>query len=151
MSAFDPDTFLHDETESAMETKHTPCPEGEYTAYIDNVEAQTRKTDDGPVVVMDIVYAVTDDEVKEELDMDKVIVRQSVWPDFDENGKLAFTKNKNVRLGNVREACGQNQDGKPWSPGMLVGAGPVKITVGHRFNKTTGEGPYANVTRVAAG
>ena len=150
-SAFDPETFMHEEHEAPMETAFTPVDEDEYEAYIDDVEAEALKTDDGPKPVLQITYALTSEEVKAKLEMDKVTVRQTVWLDFDEQtGKLAFGPNKNVRLGRIRDAVGQNEDGEPWAPSMLKGAGPVVIKVGHRFNKETGEGPYADVQKVTA-
>ena len=150
-SKFDPETFMHEEVGTTMEVSFTPVDEGEYTAYIDSAEAESVTTNDGPKPVLNIVYALTDDEVKAALDLEKPTVRQTVWLDFDDQtGGLAFGLNKNVRLGRIREAVGQNVDGAPWSPSMLVGAGPVVIKVGHRFNKETGEGPYADVQKVAA-
>ena len=151
-SVFDPDTFMHQEVETQMETIFTPVNEGEYNAYIDTLEASTVNTQDrGTVPVLYVTYAITDDEVKEELEMEKPTVRQMLWLDFDEQtGGLASGKNKNIKLGNIREAVGQNIDGQPWSPTQLIGAGPVVIKVGHRFNKETGEGPYADVQRVSA-
>ena len=150
-SVFDPDTFMHSEVETAMESTFTPVDEGEYNAYIDDVAAEAVNTNDGPKPVLNITYALTDDAVKEALDMEKPTVRQTCWLDFDEQtGGLSFGPNKNVRLGRVREAVDQNVDGQPWSPSQLIGAGPVVLKVGHRFNKETGEGPYADVQRVSA-
>ena len=150
-SAFDPDTFMHSEVETTMETTFTPVDEDEYEAFIDDVEAESVKTNDGPKPVLHVIYALTSEEVKAKLELDKVTVRQTVWLDFDEQtGGLAFGPNKNIRLGRIRDAVGQNEDGEPWAPSMLKGAGPVVIKVGHRFNKETGEGPYADVQKVTA-
>ena len=80
--------------------------------------------------------------------LDRPMVRQDIWLDLDESGRIAQGKNKNVRLGRVRSAVGQNTDGQPWSPSQLRGAGPVLIMVGHRYNKETGEGPYSDVKRI---
>lgn len=150
-SAFDKEAFMHTETEAAMETKFTPVPEGEYNAYIEDVEADTIKTDDGNKPVLQINYTITDEPLKELMDMERVIVRQTVWLDFEEDGTLAFGQNKNVRLGLIRDAVGQNEDGASWSPAMLKGGGPVVIKVGHRYNKVTDEGPYPTVQRITSG
>lgn len=150
-SVFDPETFLHLEIDSAMETAYTPVDEGEYEAYIEDVEASVVKTQDGDKGVLNVTYALTEESVKASTGMDHPTVRQTLWLDFDDSGSLLFGKQKNVKLGRLREAVGQNVDGRPWSPSQLIGAGPVVIRVTHRYNKETGDGPYANVTRVAAG
>lgn len=142
---FDADTFMHTEVEGQLETKLTPPPEDEYNAYVEDVEA----TELGGSPALAITYNVTDEAVKELLGMEKVTVRDNLFLDLDEQGRLEFGPNKNVKLGALREAVNQN-DGSRWAPSMLVGQGPVRIKVTHRFNKTTGEGPYANVARVTA-
>lgn len=150
-SAFDPEAFMHQEVEGAHEDHYTPVPEGEYGgSYIDTVEATTVGSGESARPVLNLQWAITDDEVKEEIDMEKPLVRQTLWLDFDDNGVLSFGTNKNVKLGEVRTATGQNDDGSPWAPSMLQGAGPCVIRVGHRYNKETGEGPYAEVRAVAA-
>ena len=148
-SVFDPETFMHQEVSESTDATYTSVDEGEYDAFIDNVEADTVDGDEGPVPVLEVTYALTSDEVKETLGLDKPTVRQTIWLDLDpQTGGLAFGTNKNVRLGRIREAVDQNQDGSPWSPSMLIGAGPVLLKIGHRFNKKTGEGPYADVQKV---
>ena len=150
-SVFDPDTFMHQEVEMALETTFTPVDEGEYDAYIDKVEADNANTNDGPKPILKVIYAITNDEVKKQQDTDKPTVKQTLWLDFDkQTGGLSSGLNNNLKLGQVREAVEQNVDGEPWSPTMLAGAGPVVLKVGHRFNKETGEGPYAEVLRVSA-
>ena len=142
---------MHSEVEGKMEVSFTPVPEGEFGAYIDDVEAAVVETKNGPAPVLHITYAITDEELKEQIGLDHPTVRQTVWLDFDDTHGLSFSMNKNVRLGRIREATGQNVDGEPWSPSMLKGAGPVTVKVGHRSNSETDEGPYANVLRVVAG
>jgi hypothetical protein len=59
-----------------------------------------------------------------------------------------MSKGKNVSLGKLREAVGQNKPGKPWSPAHLNGA-QLDVLVTHRADKDTGD-IYAEVKRVAA-
>ena len=54
-------------------------------------------------------------------------------------------KGKNVALGRLREALGQNTPGKPWSFGMLVGQ-VAKVAVKHRI--TDAGDTFAEVKRV---
>lgn len=144
-SAFDPDVFLNQEISGANETKYTPVPVGEYNAYIDDLTMDSYE--DQPILV--VHYAILSDELKKTLGLEKPTVQDRLFLDVAEDGvTLLFGPNKNVRLGRVREACDQNNPKKKWNFNMLRGAGPVAIMVEHKFNKA-GEGPFANVTRVA--
>lgn len=52
--------------------------------------------------------------------------------DIDENtGKLDMGPNKNVRLGQLRKALGQNIPGRPWSIPMMKGKGPFEVQISH--------------------
>lgn len=146
-SVFDTDSFMHQEVDSAMETRLTPPAEGTYLALVETVEADRIVTKRGLQIILRTTYDILDEDLKEEMGMDKVVARQDLFLDID-NGVLQFGKNKNVRLGQLREAVNQNVDGEPWSPSMLVGAGPVNILVGHRYHKETGDGPFAEVRKV---
>jgi hypothetical protein len=59
-------------------------------------------------------------------------VSQSLMLDMTESGALAVGTNKNVNLGRLREALGQNVSGRPWSPNMLQGQ-VARISVKHRL------------------
>ena len=150
MSVFDPDSFLHTEIDSALETSIIPIPEGEHLGMIDEVTADTIKTQNGPAPVMYVHWHIISEEVKEATGLDKPMIRQIHWLRIDDNGQLEFGTGKNIGIGAIRDALGQNVDGEPWSPSRLVGEGPCMLKVGHRYNKETGEGPYADVRRVSA-
>ena len=146
--SFDKDTFLSSETTDALETTFTPVDEGDYNAFIDDVEVDVINTSNGQSPILRAIFAITDDEVKEKLGLDKPTVRLDAFLELNEEGGLALGKNKNVKLGRLRDSVDQNEAGEAWSPSMLRGAGPVTIKVGHRYNKETGEGPYAFVSKV---
>jgi len=74
-------------------------------------------------------------------------VRQSLMLDVRADGALEFGKGKNVGLGRVREALGQNSTGRPWSFPMLGGQ-LAKVKVKHRLDTATGR-TYVEVTDVA--
>lgn len=143
MSGFDFDVFFGQEITGAHETKFTPVPEGEYTGFIDEIAG----AEFGDSKVLQVTYMLTDERLKEELKMDKVTVRDTVFLEFESDGRLAFGKNKNIKLGKLREAAGQNTPGA-WNFRMLTGAGPFKLKISHRFDKKTGDGPFANVDRI---
>ena len=73
---------------------------------------------------------------------DKVVVSKQIILDVTPNGAIDTGKNKNIELGRLRAAAGQN-DGQPWSVGHLRGAGPMMVKVVHvdfeRKDKTKGK------------
>ncbi len=125
-STFDAELFLNQSVEGESETRYTPIPEGDYIAMIDEKLAM-REINDSPV--LDVTYVIDDEELRAKLDMERLTVRQSIFLDIDETGNIALGTNKNVKLGRLREALGQNTSGQTWNPGMLAGAGPLKIKV----------------------
>lgn len=144
MSAFNPDTFLNTETDSANSSTYTPVPEGEFNASIKAIKP--RVLTDGRAI-LDVTWTVDDEIARNETGMAEPSVRQTLWLDTTESGGLDFGKGKNVGLGRLREAVGQNQAGKPWAPGMLVGQ-VAKVKVGHSIDKRDGVTINADVKAV---
>ena len=126
-SVFNPDTFLNTEFTEDFSTARIPVPEGEYTAVIKEIKPRAAKDK----AVLDVIYSIDDPEVAAITGFDSPQVRQSIFLDLTESGSLAMGAGKNIHLGKLREACGQNQKGKAWQPGMLVGQ-VVKVKVVHR-------------------
>jgi len=149
MSVFDKDTFLNTSVSGALDSEYTPIPEDDYKAFIDTLDmGEYKDPERGNVPVLIITYALIEvDHLKEELGIVKPTVQDRLFLDV-ENGALSFGPNKNVKLGQVREAVNQNDAKKAWNMNMLRGAGPVVLKVTHRFNKA-GEGPFSNVARIA--
>lgn len=145
MSEFNPDSFLNTETDEAGETHYTPIPEGDYHALVDDVTAREAKDSQ----ILDVIYEIIDEALKELMGMDKVTIRQSIFLDI-ENGAMAIGKNKNIKLNKLRDALGQNVSGKPWSPMMMKGAGPVLIKTTQKPDDDDPEVIYSNVSRVTA-
>lgn len=143
-STFDPDMFMNTETTDANDTHFVPVPEGEYPGAVKAVKP--RQAGDKPV--LEITWSVDDAGVREETGLEEPTVRQTVWLDLTPSGNLDFGKGKNVGLGKLREALGQNVPGQRWSPGMLVGQVGL-ITISHRSGKEPGE-VFADVKAVAA-
>lgn len=144
MSTFDPDLFMNSETTDANDTSFVPVPEGEFTAAIESVEP--RKAGDKPV--LEVKWAIDDQGVRDATGMQKPTVRQTIWLDVTEAGGLDGGKGKNIGLGKLREAVGQNKPGQRWAPGMLVGQ-VARVVVKHRSGKEPGE-VFADVKGVAA-
>lgn len=142
-NTFDPESFMNSEVTGAMETKFTPVPIGEHgPAFIDEVEAAKL----GEAPGLKIRWKIMDDALKTQMNVKDALVQQTIFLDFESNGALAFGTNKNVQLGALREALGQNGP-EAWTPRMLKGQGPCMLKIGHRMGKD-GSGPFAQVERV---
>jgi hypothetical protein len=131
MSTFNPDDFMNSTTSESNSTQYTQVPEGEFQASIDSVTPRTTGTGKA---LLSVKWKVDDEGVRLETGMAEPSVFQTVWLDVTESGGLDFGKGKNVQLGKLRDALGQNTPGKPWAPGMLVG-GLAKIKVKHSIDK----------------
>jgi hypothetical protein len=145
MTDFNPDTFMTEEQSGTLETSFTPIPEDEYTAIIKDVTAGS--TPNG-APKLDVQWLIDSEEVREFTGMDEPSCKQTIWLDLDDNGKLAMGANKNVGLGKLRDALGQN-DGSPWSPAMLIGQ-PARVLIKHNPSGRGDGNVYANVVQVAA-
>lgn len=152
--SFNAEDFINSAVDP-LSTQIEVCPEGEWAMLIDADPKQlvaeeksgtSQKTGkDYHFWTLNLTCVVQSDEAKVKAGRDKVTVRMQVNLDIDEaTGKLATGPNKNVFLGQLREALGQNVPG--WTPKQLLGAGPFMGKVTH----TSGDrGTFANVTRVA--
>ena len=140
-SVFDPDTFLSSTTTEASSTEYVPVPEGEYLAVVTKVAARATER----AKILDVTWEIDDEAVKAETGLEHPTVRQSVFLDVNEQGALETGKGKNVDLGRLREAVGQNTPGQPWSPTMLEGQ-VARVRVAHRMYEGR---TYADVKGVA--
>lgn len=150
MSTFDPEGFLNTEYAESTSTTIIPVPEGEFIAQVSDVKAKQIQVNGEDRVVMDIIWEVLDDGVKAELEMDKVTVRQGLFLDLTEEGAIDMRKGKNRQLGLIREATGQNKDGKPWAPGKLIGE-TATIAVTQRPDKNDPDNIFNDVKKVTKG
>jgi len=130
---FNADAFMQTEIEGEFETEFTPIPEDEYQAVIKEVKAGT--TPKGSAF-MEVIWIIDSQEVRDLIGMEEPTVRQSIWLDVNENGGLEFGKNKNIGLGKLREALGQNTGGA-WGPGQLLGQ-VATVNVKHRVSDQGG-------------
>ena len=125
---FDPETFVHEQTTEADSTEYEPVPEDDlYTAVVAG-SPKARVTRDGSAV-MDIDWRLDAPDIPQAHER---LARQGIWLDLTATGGLDRAKGKNVALGLLREAVGQNNPGEPWSPSMLEGAA-AKVKVSNRI------------------
>lgn len=126
--------FLQTTTDSALDTRLEPCPAGDWSAIAGKPEVRsfTYKSGDKEGETgyrMVIRWEIQDEEAKRQVDRDKLSVTQSILLDLTEDGNgLDFGKGKNIGLGQIRDAIGQNTPGQPWSPAMIEGS-PAKLSV----------------------
>lgn len=163
MPTFDPDTFMQQNVDAPLSTEYELCPQGEYPAMIGDFTRDAFRSHDfeykkgpnagqpGTMTVFSCPFVINDDSVRQALERDTVTVFQDVVLDIGDDGGLDFGKGKNVPLGRIREAVGQNGNG-PWQVASLRGAGPVMVKVSHdTFKRKDGtEGTKAIVSRVVA-
>lgn len=145
MSAFDPDNFMNSSTEEASDTQYVQVPEGEYPASIAAVTPRTTQTGKA---LLSIQWKVDSEEAREATGMAEPTVYGTIWLDLKEDGSLDMSRGKNVGLGKLRDALGQNAPGKPWSPGMLIG-GVAKIKIAHSIDRRDNVTINAEVKAVA--
>lgn len=153
--AFNAEAFLNQTVPGPMSTITIPCPEGEFKAFVDDGDnaitfqegGQDRNGNDlSPR--MKVNFAITGDQLpNQQLKRDKVLVALNIWLDV-EGDQIATEEGKNVGLGRLRKALGQNEGS--WNPLMMKGKGPVMIKVSQRSDKNEPTQKYAEVTRVSA-
>lgn len=151
MSLFNPETFMDSVVTGASATSVTPIPAGEYSAVIDEIKPRSVNRKDGSQgLALDITWQVLNPELAAQLGREKIIARQSLLLDTTPAGTLDLGKDRNVQLGKVRAAVGQNNPNEPWKPANLRGAGPAKILISHRPDQRDSSMIYAEVTRVTS-
>ena len=147
---FDPDAFMNEAVEGAMDTKLDPADPGEYHAVIEDVLPREYTDKQGEKrMILDLIWSIQDQELLLKLGRTKFTVKQSLFLDMTPQGQLDRSKGKNVQLGKVREATRQNDPNRPWVPGHLKGAGPCLINVTQRPDKNS-DAIYNDVKSVTA-
>jgi hypothetical protein len=161
MPNFDPDLFMNQTIDAPLETEFKMVPAGEYPAMIGDFDSGAFEVIDfeykkgaragqpGQMTKFTIPFVINDDAVKAEMGRDQVVVTSQLILDIDDNGGIDFGPNKNVPLGRIRDAVGQNGSGA-WTISNLRGAGPVMVKIDHiEFSrKDSTKGKRAEVSRV---
>lgn len=149
MSMFNADAFLQGSVTGAMDTKIIPCPEGDYLGVITGLAARQWNSKDGSKtgIALDVTWTIEDQGVKDHCARSEVTVRQSIMLDCDDNLQLEVGPGKNIGLGRLREATGQNDPSRPFSFGNLQGQ-MAKVGVKHRVDDRDNETIYAEVKSV---
>ena len=141
----DPDVFMQTAVTGASSTRVEQADPGEYTAVVDELEFNTfpgRKDPSRTFSKLRVKWSLDDAALKEKLGRNKITVSQDMFLDVTDSGILDMREGKNVSLGRLREAVGQNAADRPWAPNMLVGA-VAKVRVEH---EVVNGAVYASVT-----
>ena len=140
-SAFNVSAMLNSQVTESNSTELLQIDEGEYIAVIDPVSEENFKSFDikkgeragQKGLSLNLTWNINDESGAIIAKIGRTPkVRQNLFLDLTSQGGLDFGKGRNVSLGQLREALGQNMTGRPWSFGML-GGGVAKIKVKHRI------------------
>ena len=150
-STFNAEAFLQNTVDKGMDTALIPVPEGPHKAQVVKLSLARLEARDGKdeATILEVTWEPMDESVKKATGLDHPQVRQAIWLDLTPQGGLDASKGKNVQLGKLREAVGQNKDGKKWTIAHLNNA-VATILVEHRPDKNDPSIVYANVKKVAA-
>lgn len=155
--AFNKDAFLQQTVEQTLDIKRAPFPEGTHEdLQIKDISLRdgTNKTGENagkPWVQLTVLFVSTDPDVIEEMklaDGQEAIVRQNFFLDLTDEGMLDVSPGRNINLGKLRHACGQNTADE-WSIMDMKGATVGGVRVKHTLNPETDD-VYADVTAVFA-
>lgn len=129
--SFDAQALLNATSTEANATRLDPAPVGTYTGQVAKVDVKSgvsQKT--GEVWCRLELYLESEDPKLDQIGMKKKTFRADALLELDANGGVATGSGKNVSLGRMREACGLNQPGSPFSLGMFQGQ-MFKFDVSH--------------------
>lgn len=130
MSTFDPEQFLDSTINEANATKRDPCPIGEHPGTIQDVAIKGGEGKDGrPWLRLDVKVRLESDAIKQEMGLPFHTTTWGIMLDLTEAGAIDTGRNRNTKLGQLREATGLN--GAGFTPRALIGHSAM-FNVTHR-------------------
>lgn len=146
---FNPDDFLNSTVTGVLATRRPPMPEiEEATLLIKDLNARMTGGDN-PQPVLDVTMVVDEQVARDVTGMTEPTVRYGCWLDLTPEGDLDMSEGKNIQLGRLREAVGQNQDGVAWQPSQLLGQ-VLRGKITQRPDKNDPETIYNDVVAIKA-
>lgn len=149
---FDLDMFKQSSVTGEVSTKVIPCEPGEYPAIITRHEVDVTSPKEGkaPQPFLNVFWKIDDVGQVQHTGRDPLIIRQTIWLDATPDGRgLDGSKGKNIGLGRLRVALGQDDPNKPWNFDQLNG-GTALVKVVNTPDKKDPDTVYDNVTAVTA-
>ena len=140
---FDPQEFMQETINEVFDDHSTPIDAKEYdNAYIKpesvkfyNGVSEDKNGNMKPWRRLSMYFQISDPEQAEKTGIETPGAGYSFFLDLAPDGKsLATGPNRNVKLGALRKALGQ--EGAPWNFQMLEGAGPIRIKVAHEETRS---------------
>lgn len=142
---FDTDSFQSATVEGEISTQSIAVTPGEYQAVIEKIDVRETTSDKGTFHMLDVFWSIDDADVAALTGRDSSTVRQTIFLDLNASGGLDMSKGRNIGLGRLRKALGQDDSG-PWSFNQLAGnVAMVKVE-----NDLWKGATYANVTAAVA-
>lgn len=153
MSEFNVESFLATDFTGSNATEYVPIPEGVFPAKITNFEGKMTRgkpeENKAPRPYVLVEWEIDDEDVRKETGQDSPKTRQTLWLDLDSTGGLDMGKGKNVQLGRLRDAVGQNDPSRPWQFAMLLDQ-MAQVEIKHRMGEGDFEGQiFSEVKNVA--
>jgi hypothetical protein len=143
--AFDAQNFLETNLNAPLDTQRPQLPSGVYEAQIVKVNPPEKiNTKKGEAVVFKVGIQVTNPPQDGN---DYGPLDYMIFLDINESGGLDTGKGKNVGLGRLRNAVGQNT-AKGWNPNDLLGQ-ELNIKVDQRQDNNDPDVYYAQIKSVA--
>lgn len=137
-SNFDVNAFLQETIAAPLDTQRLVVPAGEYLAQIDTgegaiglnfgtVKKEGSKMFGKPWASLNVKLVIPDPNLAAQLKTDRVVVYGSIMLDLNDAGKVDQSPQRNIRLGKLLDACGQNVPG-----GSIAGCAgkTVKVMIG---------------------
>lgn len=150
---FNADAFLNQTVEAVLDTQRIPFPAGDH----DELQIKDLKVNSGVITKgenagktwaqLEVKLVSGDANVRDEMkveDGQDAAVYYRAFLDLDDAGNLDIRSGKNVQLGKLRQAAGQNSE-EAWSLINLRGA-VVGARVKHKL--TEANDPYAEVVSI---
>ena len=162
LSQFDAELFLNEEYNEANETERVLMPQGWLPACrivdLDIIRPRLLRDNEGKDFwtspQLHPTFVIDDEGTRELLNTREGVelkFRPRIFLDLaPDTGGLDFGANRNLILGQLREAMGQNVPGQPWSVANLRDGPPVNILVKHRAMKNNPDIIMEEVSRFAA-
>ena len=154
---FDIEKFKQAQVTAAFDDHFTPAPAGEYGARIaswDVTQSQGKKDPSKTYTFLKVEWGLEDPtgSIEAVTGQDESRAYQDISLDMTDDGKnLLAGTGKNIGLGALRTALGQNDPKKAWAPSMLDGAkARVKVEQEKFQRRDGGDGLKAVVASVTA-
>jgi hypothetical protein len=147
-TTFNEEEFLQTPVEEALSTVSLKIPPNDYKGMIAKPEHISMGFTPKGSPVLEVWWTLDAPEVSEQIGKDTLMVRQTLYLDLTAAKRLDTSKGRNVQLGRLREALGQNGPGK-WNYNDMVGV-PALVKTDLDPNKNVAGDFYEKVKGVSS-